>query len=172
MPRHYALDARCAFALYRISNYTDTREQANYEVFAYRCGQETCPDLEIPHLIKHEEALLVEYMKGFAARWEELRPRTEGELRDQIAALSKQALAGCGQFYELFEQRFTSAAQHWLKYLPEVNKPTAEKMLLADGVYSPDEKGYWGYDPDENDVTYHGPDDVDAEPEEDPVLVD
>lgn len=154
MSKNKALDARCAFALFKISNYTRNDEGAKAERLAIECGRESHPNKTPSPLLAYEPELLAAFNVGYDERAEELRPRTAEELSGKINLLLKEANAGCGLFYELFEQNFNSSGRAWLRKLPDQDKKLGLELLKKAG-YVENPKGYWRYDPEENDVVYH-----------------
>jgi hypothetical protein len=120
---------------------------------ASQLGHQAHPATEVSLFFIDEPPLLAAYQEGWEQRAYELRVRTDAELESEIAKMNEAAARGCGQFYELFERKFTAAATSWLKRLPGPNLARAQELLKRHS-YSPNERGYWRYDVEENDITF------------------
>lgn len=154
MSRNPALDARCDYALYKLLGVPKEKQLCNALRLAKRCGYDTYPNKQVSPLIAEEPELLAAYRKGWAQRQHEDRPKSREDLAAAIEKMNQSALQGCGQFYELFAQSFTSAVDSWLDSLREGERVLALELLQGT-AYEPDAKGHWSYDVEDNDITFH-----------------
>jgi hypothetical protein len=154
MPASTALDARCAYALYKVLGPELAGAHRDKALkLANGCGYAGHPGSASP-LLTNEPELLAAYQSGWERRAEEVRPRTDAELNEAIDRMAREANHGCGLFYELYQQGFTDRVDDWLERLSEDEQKRA-LVLLQGSDYNPQREGYWTYDPEENDVEYH-----------------
>jgi hypothetical protein len=151
-----ALHARVALARSRVLS--SVRELQVASEFAYEAGHAAHPDQIPSPYIAHEPALLGFWKEGWARRAWETRPLTEEDLLETIKKMDVQALQGTGQFYELYEQKFTGIVEVWLPTLRD-NERAVALRLLRDFCYAPQAKGHWVYDAEENDIHLVGGED-------------
>ncbi|WP_425953304.1 hypothetical protein [Ralstonia pseudosolanacearum] len=143
-----ALLARVALARFRVLGFPS--EELLALGLAREAGYKAHPCADISQFVEGEAELLSAWNEGWSKRAYETRPLTEEDLKAKIAVLSKEANHGCGQFYELYQQKFTAMVKGWLPTLRENEREMALKLLGDD--YNPDEQGTWVYDQEENDI--------------------
>jgi len=153
MSNHPALEARCAYALFKVLGEVAAPSLARAKALALECGYAASPEREVSPFFSSEPVLLTEYMRGWAQREEELRPRSEEDLQAHLDRLAAEASRGSGLFYELYAQNFTDAVDDWLEGLPEADRLLA-KPLLAATDYIENATGYWEYDAEEGDINF------------------
>ena len=155
MSKNPALDARCAYALYKVlgAEVAESERQKALKL-AKECGYRAHPDTAVSPLLANEQELHKAFESGWDQRAEEVRPRTDAELKETIDRMDKDAMHGCGQFYELYEQRFNGYVEDWLERLSEDERQRA-LVLLKPTAYNPEPTGHWTYDVEENDITFH-----------------
>jgi hypothetical protein len=153
MSHNQPLEARCAYALFKVIGEARRADGERALHLAMQCGLSAYPATEVSAFFVDEPQLLAAYQKGWGMRAYERRVRTDEELQHDIQAMNANAAKGCGQFFELFEQSFTAAARRWLRTLPAENQARAQE-LLKPTCYAPDAGGRWRYDVEENDVTF------------------
>ncbi len=153
MSNHPALEARCAYALFKVLGEAATPALCKADALAQECGYAAYPSQEVSPFFSSEPVLLRAYMLGWAQREEELRPWTEAEMKEQLEQLAKKASRGAGLFYELYAQNFTEAVDEWLDRLSEAERALG-KTLLASTDYNEKPTGRWAYDPEEGDIHF------------------
>lgn len=150
-PAVYALEASAAIALSRL--FADRREETLAIELAFQAGYASYPNPEPSPLVAGDIALAKNWKAGWGQREHELRPLTREDLQAKIREMSALANQGCGQFYELYEQRFTSMVDGWLPDLRDGERAVALELLKGE-AYSPDADGHWAYDAEENDIHF------------------
>lgn len=153
MSKTSALTARCDYAMFKILGAERSADRANALHLATQCGYKAYPCTEVSAFFVNEAELLAAHLEGWKKHEYDDRPLTESDLAATIAKKDKSALQGCGQFYELYEQAFNNAITPWLRSLRERERKVALELLKTT-AYSPEERGTWTYDVEENDVTY------------------
>lgn len=147
-----ALDARVALAHARVLS-DRYFHQDHAEHLAFSCGYHTHPSHYVSPLIADDHRLFMAWVEGWNQREQESRTRTKAELQDCIVKISKDALSGTGQFFELYAQRFTNSASRWLSGLLPEEHPIAME-LLNNFPYEPNPGGTWHYLQEDNDVEF------------------
>lgn len=153
MSRKLALTARCSYALFKIlgDSHSEHRTQALSQ--ALTCGYAAYDSDEVSPFLASEPELLDAYRRGQARGREDNQPRNAAELKAIIDRMDKDSYAGCGQFYELYAQRFTSAVDGWIPSLRAGELETVLNLLKTT-AYEPDPGGYWVYDQEEGDIHF------------------
>lgn len=154
-----ALHARVSLARSRVLS--SVRELQVALDFAYEAGHAAHPDHDPSPHIANEAVLLGFWSQGWARRAWETRPLTQEDLLETIKKMDAQALQGTGQFFELYEQKFTGIVELWLPSLRE-NERAVALELLRKFCYAPDAKGHWVYDAEEGDIHLVGGEDESA----------
>lgn len=160
MTSNPALTARCDYAMFKVLGIERSADRANALRLATQCGYTAYPSREVSAFFTDEPELLAAHLDGWKKHEFDDLPLTEADLAAAIARMDKSAFSGSGQFYELYEQAFNRAITPWLRSLSEGERKVALELLKTT-VYSPDERGTWTYDVEENDITYT-PDSDDA----------
>lgn len=147
----YALEASVAIALSRL--FADRREELLAMGLAFQSGYASYPHTVPSPLIAGDIALARNWKAGWSHREYELRPLTREDLQAKIREFAEEANKGCGQFYELYEQRFTASVDGWLPGLREEERAVALELLKSE-AYSPAPGGHWEHDQEENDIHF------------------
>lgn len=153
MSKNPELDARCDYAIFKVIGLEKSAERAKALSVAKTCGYKAYPDTRVSAFFIDEPELLVAYQTGWGAHAYHDRPKTDEDLEAAITEMDNAANAGCGLFYELYEQSFTQSVSSWLPSLREEERLRALE-LLKKTVYAPEVRGTWSYDVEENDITY------------------
>jgi hypothetical protein len=153
MPKNPELDARCAYALYKIIGAANAAHRQVGLDGAEACGFAAYPGKHVSTFFVDEPELSAAHRAGWARAEEANRPRTADELKAVLDKMDKESYSGCGQFYELYAQRFTSTVDSWI---PSLRAGELETVLgLLKGMcYEPDPGGYWVYDQEEGDIHF------------------
>lgn len=147
------LDARCSYALYQVLGESHAEHGKLGLAGAEACGYNAYPSERVSAFFVNEPELLSAYRRGWMRAEEANRPRTADELKVIIDRMDKAANVGCGQFYELYAQRFTAAVKGWIPSL-RAGELDVVLELLKSTSYEPDAGGYWVYDQEENDIHF------------------
>lgn len=153
MSKSSELDARCVYALYKILGTSHAEHRARGIAIAETCGYAAYPSERVSLYLVSEPELAAAYKRGLALAHEANRPRGAAELKAIIDQMDKDSYAGCGQYYELYAQRFTGAVDSWIPSLRAGELETA-LALLKSTAYEPDPGGYWVYDQEEGDIHF------------------
>lgn len=153
MTTNLDLEARCALAMYKILGAGATKELLKAQALAEQWGYVAYSSPRVSELIVHEPALMDAYNEGRRRRKVHEEPIAVEILRQTLEDFANDAAAGCGQFYELYADRFTIRVDGWLAGLSEVNRAQVEPLLEStDYIENP--TGYWSYDQEEGDIEF------------------
>ena len=153
MSKNPELDARCDYAIFKILGLEKSAERAKALSVAKTCGYKAYPDTQVSAFFVDEPELLAAHQAGWDAHAYDDRPKSDEYLQATITKIDNDANAGCGLFYELYEQNFSDAVDMWLVTLREDERLRALE-LLKKTVYAPERTGTWVYDVEENDINY------------------
>ncbi|NEX60201.1 hypothetical protein [Noviherbaspirillum galbum] len=117
-----------ALAASRVLYYRGLHRQLA-EDLAQQCGYETHPAQRVSLFISDEPILFMAWVDGWRKREQEVHPRTEEQLLAELKQLNLDAITGCGQFYELYSQRFSEAVTRWFYHLGEAESRIAVRLL-------------------------------------------
>jgi hypothetical protein len=147
------LNARCEYARYKVLGESHAEHGRIGLEGAEACGFKAYPSERVSMFFVNEPELLAAYRRGWARAQEASRPRSADELKSILDQMDKGAYVGCGQFYELYEQRFTASVNGWIPSL-RAGELEIVQELLKSTAYEPHPGGYWEYDQEENDINF------------------